>query len=138
MPAVITERPRILLGCWPVAVRNPGAVVIDHSERRVWGIRGIGRLPPAQFRFLTTALLNYGRVITYEELFEAMWGDRPDGGPEYAKSSITVRAYQVRALLRGSGLELGSHWGFGLQLGLEGEVHRYKVGKYYPKKQVRA
>lgn len=138
VPAVITERPRILLGCWPVAARNPFAIVIDHSDRRIRGIRGVGHLSPAQFTLLSSLLLNFGRVVTYEELFEFMWGDREDGGPEYAQSSIVVRAYQLRQMVHGSGLEIGTRWGWGLQIGLEGQTPRYKAGKFYPKKQVQA
>lgn len=137
-PAVITERPRILLGRWPVIARNPWAVVIDHSKRGVYGIRGVGRLSPAQFTLLSSLLLNFGRVIPYEEIFECMWGDRDDGGPEYAQSSIVVRACQLRRMVDGSGLEIGTRWGWGLQIGIEGQVHRFRPGRYHPRKQVRA
>lgn len=137
-PAVITERPRILLGCWPVAARNPGAIVIDHSDRRIRGIRGVGHLSPAQFTLLSSLLLNFGRIVTYEELFEFMWGDREDGGPEFAQSSIVVRAHQIRKMVDGSGLEIGTRWGWGLQIGIEGQTPRFRTGKYHPRKQVQA
>lgn len=138
MPAVITERPRILLGCWPVAVRNPGAIVIDHSQKRIYGIRGIGHLPPAQFRFLTLALLNFGRVITYDDVFDAMWGEQADGGPEFAKRITDQYRRRLREALMSSGLEIGTVFGVGIEIGLAGRVRRPKMVIYHPDARIPA
>lgn len=138
VPSVITERPRIMLGCWPVAARNPGAIVVDHSERRVYGIRGVVNLSPTQFSVLTALVLNFGSPVADEELYEFLWGDREDGGPEFAQSSLSVRAYQLRNMVDGSGLEIGTRWGFGLTIGRWGKVDRVRASRFYPKKAVTA
>lgn len=132
VPAVITERPRILLGGWPVAARNPGAIVIDHSEKRIYGIRGLDHLSPAKFRFLMILLANFGRLVTYEDIFDGMWGDQEDGGPEYAKRIMDQYMTALRRRMVGSGLEIGTIFGVGLEIGLAGRVRRPKNVIYHP------
>lgn len=132
VPAVITERPKILLGCWPVIARNPYAIVIDHSEKRIYGIRGLDHLSPAKFRFLMILLANFGRLVTYEDIFDGMWGDQEDGGPEYAKRIMDQYMTALRRRMVGSGLEIGTIFGVGLEIGLAGRVRRPKNVIYHP------
>lgn len=50
---------------------------------------------PLEFRILT-ALLSARGPLTWSELVEGIYGDRRDGGPDYAHGSINVMISRMR------------------------------------------
>ena len=74
----------------------------------------IARLSP-NLRVLAWRLLE-GRVVSKDELIEALYGNCADGGPDDADNCIRVSMSILRLALAPSGVEIGTCWGGGWYL----------------------
>ncbi len=104
---------RILLGDRHCAARNPDDVVVDPVERVVRGIEFRCQLYQQERHLLSILMLRFGRVVSYEEIFDQFWGG-PDGGPLSARNVIGVRVVRLRQALAGSAFSVTTRWGLGL------------------------
>jgi len=104
---------RILLGRGTVYSRNPDAWVIDLADQRIHGFSR-HRMGTVEFRLMTLLLIRAGRVATYGMIFDAVWGDREDGGPNNPRQMISVIASRLRPELRRAGFDLRTEWGVGM------------------------
>lgn len=69
------------------------------------------RLSPSQ-RVIAWRLVE-PRLVSMDELIVALWGDRADGGPEYACGSIRKWLFDLRRDLAPFGVEIVNEYGVG-------------------------
>lgn len=77
--------------------------------------RQVARFSPIQFRVVTRIAMAAG-LVTMAELIEVAYGDREDGGPEYAEQAIGCYIWRAKGGLAKLGLALVSTRGRGWQL----------------------
>lgn len=72
------------------------------------------KLTPAER--VTAWRLAEGRRVSKDELIEALWGGREDGGPLNVHNSIGVRVHRLRIELFAFGIEIGVLYTYGYQV----------------------
>lgn len=115
-------RPLILLGTLRCAALRPEAIVVDPSRRVVRNIKLRRPLHTQSRQLLALMLLRFGRVVEYEEIWEELWGHRPDGGPECVREIIGRSVFHVRHALAGTSLGVSTAWGRGVRVCLAEEA----------------
>lgn len=88
------------------AARDPSAVVVNVSRREIFRGPAFVRLSPNLFAY--AMLLLARRSVTIEDVYEAIWGNDPEGGPDDVPRAVTVMRYKLQKLLPlvGIGIEL--------------------------------
>lgn len=84
-------------------------------------------LPPRELAFLKALTAVHPRPCTKEYLFEAMYGDRPDGGPLSGGRIVITYAYALRKALAAYGWTIPLIYGSGGQ-------GRYRLVRLNPSK----
>ena len=83
----------------PVAGTNgyydDGYLSIDLGQRRVTRSRVLVDLTATEYRLLAELFRNAGRVLTYDQILEAVWGDVYRDSPQY----VHVYVYRLRQKL---------------------------------------
>jgi hypothetical protein len=74
------------------------------------------KLNQTQRRIVDTLVHSYGEWIPTRRLIDAVYGDRPDGGPDGAESVISVAVATARPILAGVGLTIQGKHGAGRRL----------------------
>lgn len=126
--------PRVLLGTARCAERNPDAIVVDPSMRAVYGLRLDVQMFPQSTRMLAILMLNFGRHVSYDDICEALWAHRADGGPLAAKRVIWRYICDMRRGLKGSSLAISTFHSQGLMLHAAAEAWPMQRGVYYPRR----
>ncbi|PSJ60766.1 winged helix-turn-helix domain-containing protein [Pseudaminobacter soli (ex Li et al. 2025)] len=75
--------------------------------------RGLTR---SQAEILRAIVGAKGRTVTHDHILDALYRDDPDGGPEYARTIVTVFISQLRKKLAGTGIDIMTVWGVGYRL----------------------
>jgi DNA-binding response OmpR family regulator len=101
-----------------VALTNehPDALILSTRLAAVTRGRKMVLVTPSQARLLRCLAGSASRLVTTNEVVAAMWGDREDGGPEYAVRSIDVGVYHLRRSLAALGVVIERRWGIGYRL----------------------
>lgn len=97
----------------------PADAVIVDFRGAIWrGGEIIGRAGPNTIRFRVLFLLLAGMpgVIRYADLYEAMWGDDNNGGPENARGTVALTLVIWRPVLTRLGITVKAINGFGLDV----------------------
>ena len=53
------------------------------------------------------------QILLLEQVFDVLWGEDPEGGPEYAESSLKVHVSKIRKKISGFPFDIGTIWGKG-------------------------
>lgn len=59
---------------------------------------------------------SFGRTVSHEEIFDACYGDDPNGGPDHGTKSICVQICKWRHKLASVGLKVVSDFGVGYRM----------------------
>lgn len=62
---------------------------------------------------LVAALIKTDRTLSHDYLFDVLWGESPDGGPECAESSLKVHISKIRKKLKNIPFRIDCIWGKG-------------------------
>jgi hypothetical protein len=82
------------------------------------------KLNQTQRRIVETLVSSFGEWIPTRRLIEAVYSDRPDGGPEGAESVISVSVATARPILADVGLTIQGKHGAGRRVAVIGSNHR--------------
>ena len=83
-----------------------------------------GLFTPQESRIVDILFSRLGKLTTSNAIIEAMYFDRPEGGPDDAESGVKVQISRIRKKLVGKGYRIETHWGQGFEM-LKGETeHR--------------
>ncbi len=80
------------------------------------------RLSPRESQMLVKLAKRPGRVTSYRELLHELYGDDPDGGPDYASSCLRRFATDINKRLAAEGYRIRTVWGQGYTLERMGEA----------------
>lgn len=107
---------RIVIGTWWLA-RQPASdcatIYVNHRTFTLTRGPMFVRLPPEMFKM--AAVMLSARLLTYDEFYAAMYGDRQDGGPEFVRILRKVMVCRVNQRLRHIGIRLATRWGIGME-----------------------
>src|SRR6202049_982448 len=81
------------------------------------------KLNQTQRRIVETLVSSFGEWIPTRRLIEAVYSDRPDGGPEGAESVISVAVATARPILADIGLTIQGKHGAGRRVAVIGSNH---------------
>ena len=70
-------------------------------------------------KLMILTMLMSRQECSREALIDAMYGDRPDGGPEYAKKIIDISICKLRRKLVPFGVTIKTVWNWGYSIGKE-------------------
>lgn len=87
------------------------AVYLDFKRHEVSRGRERARLWPTPF-LVAAAIICAQGPLTTTELVDGIYGDREDGGPEFADKVVHVATWHARQRLSPLGLSLCSHKGY--------------------------
>lgn len=110
MHVIITTRQASL-----IATQNPAQIVIDMPGMRILKNNTAAQFSPAVFRFAAGVIAASGRLVTRNDLIEALWGDDPDGGPIDPNKLLDVYLHKSRQRLMPLGIGIATHWGYGVK-----------------------
>jgi len=71
-------------------------------------------IEPQEAKLLDLLTARRGSILSKDELIVGLWGDRSDGGPEYARAIIGICVVHLRR----AGYPVRTHHTRGLSLGL--------------------
>jgi DNA-binding response OmpR family regulator len=57
-----------------------------------------------------------GRVVTHEHLTDLLWGDDPNGGPDWPQNVIRAMIHHAKRKMAGTGMSIVCVWGQGYHL----------------------
>lgn len=83
----------------------------DNSAILVDG-KSIG-LSPLQVKLLAIMARKYPHTATKAGILEVLYGDDPNGGPEYADRIVLIYIHTIRKKLKGTSLSIETIWGVG-------------------------
>jgi hypothetical protein len=81
------------------------------------------KLNQTQRRIVETLVSSFGEWIPTRRLIEAVYSDRPDGGPDGAESVISVAVATARPILADIGLTIQGKHGAGRRVAVIGSNH---------------
>lgn len=111
---VLTSRP--LRDNQPLgSYRRDGKLYVSVKDNWAWRNGAGARMAPS-VRFVLCVLAAAERRASCDELFEGLYGDRKDGGPEYDRNSVSQRINRARHVCRLLGLHIETAWGRGWEL----------------------
>jgi DNA-binding response OmpR family regulator len=70
-------------------------------------------LSPLQTKLAAVMAKKYPHTATKVGIIELMYGDDPNGGPEYAESIIGIYVHAIRRKIKGTSLSIENIWGVG-------------------------
>lgn len=126
--------PRIILSAGPQSEQSD-TIVIDVRTSLLW--RGAESRPHysrshpltrrTTFRIFSALLLSAPRLLPHEDLYDFVWGDDPDGGPEDPRLSVATH------IGRPSGIDL-MNWLGGSVVSRFGHGYFWEFGRPYQPK----
>lgn len=107
--------PAVVLGAWehPRGDIGPDRIELDVIRRTV---RRAGRViffAPQVFQFAAAVIAASPRIAEYDDIDEALFGDREDGGPEDLRQVRGLFACRSRKVFPLIGIDLQTEWGRG-------------------------
>lgn len=113
----------VIVGTWRVGrhLGASGAVFLNCRNSTVHRGGLAATMTPQEFKLVSMALPRPGQIVTKGEIYDAVWGDDPDGGPENLQKSIDVLMFRVRGKLTPLGILLLNRCGRGVEPALEEE-----------------
>lgn len=97
-----------------LSIKNPDAVVVFYDVPVLWRAGHHRRLTPTQFRFVFSILARRGGVAVKEDIFEDLYGDREDGGPEAQTKMMDVLLCKCRQFVAPLGIVFRTEHGRGI------------------------
>ena len=97
-----------------ISLARPDAVVLSTTSRTISRGRIVVKPGPVQFEGIYAILAARGRPVCGSELAGFIWGDREDGGPDYADGNLgtMIRHFRRKLLPLGVGVQAGYGSGF--------------------------
>lgn len=99
----------------------PGITIDEAAAQIVWRGKAV-RFGRSEMRIIAMMRRHPGRYVSRGELIEFLFGDDPDGGPEWVSHGIAVRMHRIRARLKGAPIAVESCKGKGYRLVVIGEA----------------
>lgn len=97
-------------------------LVIGLHDQRLARYGETLRLPRKEFNMAVVLLSASGRLVSHDELFDALYGDREDGGPD--EKIIAIMLCRLRKKLVQVGVRIETHHGQGFRACINGAPHQ--------------
>jgi len=101
--------------CGALAIEG---VEVDLQRREVRFAGSVVRLTEHEIAIVYRLVERGGRIVPYQQVEFAIWGNRIDGGPEQSREIMKVHLVRVRRKFREAGipLRIAVSWGVGLYI----------------------
>ena len=80
-------------------------------------------LSPEHTKFAAALERKYPQIATKEAILELMYGNDPNGGPEYAETIMSIYVHRIRKKLQGTTLSIENVWGSGYKFVVKEPSH---------------
>lgn len=105
----------VVIGRWRAMPARPDAILINIATRTLTRGNRIVSLPPVCFRLAMLLLASAGRLVGRDELMQAAYGERADGGPEVNTVHVLL-SRRVRMALCEIGVEIQTAFSLGFRV----------------------
>lgn len=85
---------------------------LDDDTRSIGG----KMLTKAEYRIMRLLTEHFGKAVSKISIYNALWFDDPQEGPECEEKILQVYICRIRKKLRGTGHVIITHWAFGYRL----------------------
>lgn len=97
-----------------IALRNPDALVVDYAGQCIRrgadrAVLGSGPKRTQMFRIAAALCCAVGSFISRSDLIDLLWGDDPDGGPEWSWNCVAQMVRWTRPFQAWAGLRVVRH-----------------------------
>jgi DNA-binding response OmpR family regulator len=106
----------VVIALKPLTSPDPRALMLDVRNRIAWRNGAMWQIAPTPFRLLVILAGNLGRRVTLRDIADRLWGDDPEGGPDWSHGAIGVHVHRLRPILRKLGLAIRANWSAGYEL----------------------
>ena len=120
MRVVVTPKPDMLVAMRAACV-DPEALVLHAPSRTMLRLGRRAVFGPTAFAVFEAIALRRGVTVPYRDLYDAVWGHDPDGGPLSPQNMVARLRCMYAARLAAIGIDIAARHGFGLELARLGE-----------------